>query len=62
MIDDLLLLPYALTKPPEPVCHDARDCDEVVGGSEAADWEVSAILDGVVAARRRHILRHDGRW
>lgn len=54
-----LVLSDSLSKSPEPVCHDAADCDEVPGGSEATDRQVSAILNWLVAAGWRHVLRHD---
>ena len=57
----VLLLPNPLPKSPEAIGHDSRDRDEVVCRSEAADGEVPAVLDGIVAAGGRHVLRELGR-
>lgn len=54
-----LVLSHSLSKSPEAVCHDAGGGCEVPGRSEAAHGEVSAVLDGLVAADGRHVLRHD---
>ena len=58
--DILLLFPDTLTYSPEAVGHDASHCCEIVHWSKAADGKVSAVLDWLVAARGRHVLRHDG--
>lgn len=55
---DLLLLPNALAHSVESVCHDCSDGDEIVGRPEATDWKVAAVLHWLVAASRRHVLRH----
>lgn len=52
------MLPNSLSYPPESVCHDCCGAEKVDGGSEAANGEVSLILDGAVAAGWRHVLRH----
>ena len=49
----------ALANPPEAVCHERSRSGEVHGRTEAAGGQVSLVLDGAVAADRRHILRHD---
>lgn len=56
-----LVLPNSLPNAPEPICHNARDAEEIVGGTETADGEIAAVLDGFVAAGWRHVLRHVGR-
>ncbi len=58
--DRLLLFPYALPVSVEAVGHDQAHRGKVVCWSEAADWQISAVLNRLVAARRRHILRHGG--
>jgi hypothetical protein len=57
-----LLFPNSLANSVETVAADARHCDQVVGGAETADGQVAAVLHGLVAAGRRHVLRHLGRW
>jgi len=58
-----LVLPDSLADPPESICHQRGGSDEVHGGAEAAGRQVSLVLDGAVAANRRHILRHgEGVW
>jgi hypothetical protein len=52
------VLPDALSNPPESICHQRSGSDEVHGGTEAAGGQISLVLDGTVAANRRHILRH----
>jgi hypothetical protein len=56
----VLVLPDSLAKSPEAVCHNRSGSDDVHGGAESTDGEVALVLYGVVAARRRHVLRHDG--
>ena len=56
-----LLFPNSLTNSVETVAADTRHCDQVVGGAETADGQVAAVLHGLVAAGRRHVLRHSGR-
>jgi hypothetical protein len=60
MLADVLVLPDSLANSPEAVCHNRSGSEDVDSGAEAADGEVALVLDGAVAARRRHILRHDG--
>jgi hypothetical protein len=55
-----LLFPDSLANSVETVAADARHCDQVVGGAETADGQVAAVLHGLVAAGRRHVLRHLG--
>jgi hypothetical protein len=58
-----LVLPDPLAHPPESICHQRGGSEEVHGGAEAAGGQVSLVLDGAVAANRRHILRHgEGVW
>lgn len=57
---DLLLLPNPLPDLVEPICHERGHAEEVDGRSEAAGGEVAFVLDWLVAARGRHVLRHDG--
>jgi hypothetical protein len=58
-----LVLADPLADPPEPICHQRGRSEEVHGGAEAAGGQVSLVLDGAVAADRRHILRHgEGVW
>lgn len=56
-----LLLSDALTNTVEPICHDSSNSQQVVGGSKATNWQISSVLDRIVAASRRHVLRH-GVW
>lgn len=56
----LLLFSDALPNSPEPVGHQCADRDEVVCRPKAANGKVAAVLDWLVAARRRHVLRHCG--
>lgn len=58
MWDYALVLPYALADPPESICHDRGGSDEVHSGAEATGGQISLVLNGAVAAARRHILRH----
>lgn len=60
-VHHLLVLPYALADLPEAIGHDKTNTKKVDGGAESTSGKVSFVLDGVVAARRRHVLRHDGR-
>ena len=55
-----LVLSDSLSKSIETVRHDTGDRNEVIGGFEATDWQIPAVLDWLVAAHGRHILRHDG--
>ena len=57
---NLLLLSDPFSESPEAVCHDPGDSDQVVCGPEASGGQVAAVLHGLVAAGRRHVLRHDG--
>jgi hypothetical protein len=50
-----------LTHAPETVGADGADHEQVGGGTETAGGQVALVLDGLVAAGGRHILRHDGR-
>ena len=52
------MLPDSLADPPESICHQCSGSEEVHGGAEAAGGQVALVLDGAVAAGRRHILRH----
>lgn len=52
------MLPDALPNSPKAICHERGGAEDVNSGPEAASREVSLVLDGAVAARRRHILRH----
>lgn len=54
----LLLLSDSLAQLPKAVCHESSNCDDVVGGSEASDGEIAAVLNRFVATAWRHILRH----
>jgi hypothetical protein len=53
-----LVLPDTLAHPPESVCHQRGGSYEVHAGAEAAGGQIALVLDGAVAAGRRHILRH----
>jgi hypothetical protein len=55
------VLPDALAHPPETICHKRGCSDEVGGRPEAANGQIALVLDGIIAASRRHILRHGGR-
>lgn len=55
------MLPSSLAIPPEAVCHYTSGRSEVNGGSETASGEVALVLDWLVAARGRQVLRHGGR-
>lgn len=57
----VLLFPYAPANLDEAVCHDQTHSEEVNCWSEAASGEVAFVLDGVIAAHGRHVLRHVGR-
>jgi len=54
----LIVFAYAPANLYEAVCHDQTDAEEVDRWSEAARWEIAFVLDGIIAARRRHVLRH----
>lgn len=56
----LLLFPYSLSYPVKSICANQANPEEVVCGSEATDGKVATVLDGLVAASWRHILRHYG--
>lgn len=53
-----LLFSDSLSNLVETVCADTGHGDKVVGGTETANGQVAAVLDGLVAAGGRHILRH----
>ena len=53
-----LLFPNTLSDSVEAVAADGAHCDQVVGRAEAANRQVAAVLHGLVAAGRRHVLRH----
>jgi hypothetical protein len=55
-----LLFPDTLSDSVETVAANGTHCDQVVGRAEAANGQVAAVLHGLVAAGRRHILRHIG--
>lgn len=55
-----LLFPNTLSNSVETVAADGAHCDQVVGRAEAANGQVAAVLHGLVAAGRRHVLRHIG--
>jgi hypothetical protein len=55
------VLPDSLSNPPEAICHQHAGSEQVHGGAEAASGQVALVLDGTVAADRRHILRHSER-
>jgi hypothetical protein len=57
----ILLFTDTLTHAPETVGADGADHEQVGGGTETAGGQVALVLDGLVAAGGRHILRHDGR-
>jgi hypothetical protein len=50
-----------LAHAPETVGADGADHEQVGRGTETAGGQVALVLDGLVAAGGRHILRHDGR-
>lgn len=56
----ILVLPDSLSDPPESPGHQCGSSEEVYGGTEAPSREIALVLDGAVAARWRHILRHGG--
>ena len=56
----ILLLPDSLPNPPKPICHGSGDTSKIHPRLESTDGEVAAVLDGLVAAYGRHILRHGG--
>lgn len=53
-----LLFPNTLSNSVETVAADGAHSDQVVGRAEAANGQVAAVLHGLVAASRRHVLRH----
>lgn len=53
-----LLFPNTLSNSVETVAADGAHSDQVVGRAEAANGQVAAVLHGLVAAGRRHVLRH----
>lgn len=53
-----LVLPNTLADPPKSVCHQRGGSNEIHGGAESPGGQVALVLDGAVAADRRHILRH----
>ena len=55
-----LLFPDTLSNSVETVAADGAHCDQVVGRAEAANGQVAAVLHGLIAAGRRHVLRHIG--
>jgi hypothetical protein len=55
-----LLFPNTLSDSVETVAADGAHCDQVVGRAEAANGQVTAVLHRLVAAGRRHVLRHSG--
>ena len=54
----LLVFSYSLPNSPESVGHECRCSEEVGGWAEVASRKVALVLDGAIAARGRHILRH----
>jgi hypothetical protein len=50
-----------LAHAPETVGADGADHEQVGRGTETAGGQVALVLDGLVAAGGRHILRHDRR-
>lgn len=56
------MLPDSLSYAPEPVCHHHTDGEEVVSRTETAGGQVAAVLYGLIALGRGHILRHCGGW
>lgn len=57
----ILLFADALAYAPETVGADGADHEQVGGRTETAGGQVALVLDGLVAAGGRHILRHGGR-
>lgn len=55
---DVLLLSYAAANLDEAVCHDESHSEEVDCWSEATSWKIAFVLDGIIAAHGRHVLRH----
>ena len=55
-----LLFPNTLSNSVETIGANGAHCDQVVGRAEAANGQVAAVLHGLVAAGRRHVLRHIG--
>jgi hypothetical protein len=49
---------YSLAKLVETIGHDNGSRGEVHARSEAAGWQIALVLDWLVAAHRRHVLRH----
>lgn len=58
--DSILVFSNALSYAIETVCAYSAHCDQVVCWPEAANGEVAAVLDRLVAAGGRHVLRHGG--
>lgn len=56
--EGVLVLANALADAVEAVRHDATHDGEVGGGPEAARGQIALVLDGLVAADGRHVLRH----
>jgi len=57
----ILLFANTLAHAPETVGADGADHEQVGRGTETAGGQVALVLDGLVAAGGRHILRHGGR-
>lgn len=57
----ILLFADTLADAPETVGADGADHEQVGGRTETAGGQVALVLDGLVAAGGRHILRHGGR-
>ena len=57
----ILLFTDTLAHAPETVGADGADHEQVGGRTETAGGQVALVLDGLVAAGGRHILRHGGR-
>lgn len=52
------MLPNALPHSPKAVCHDRGGSKEIYSWSETPSGQAALVLDGAVAARGRHVLRH----
>lgn len=59
---DVLVLSDSLSNPVKAVCHDTGDGGQVPGWAETSRGKVAAVLHGLVAPGRGHILRHCGGW
>lgn len=57
----ILLFPNSLPNPPESIRANRTDHNQISSGTEAASGQVTAVLDGLVAAGWGHVLRHCGR-